>query len=263
MKPACIVHAHHAGLFSLINNVVTCMLEYEQVKVQWREGCIYGESKVPFDTTGLIRINVWDELFEPLPFYGRRGERVIRGYEDQWLTYKNAAKLYVAKVGDLYANWRKHCNGAWQRITVQKDIQAKVDVMMDELRLSDFISVLVRSTPHAGEQISGVTQSLDRYAMAIERAIGPKEAVYVLARDMDTLDWLSARFPVVYSTKTKRSQSRDVDLHLAEPQTIEDARQCLVDVMVASHARALIHPVSNMSTAALYMNPELQSIYLP
>ncbi len=84
-----------------------------------------------------------------------------------------------------------------------------------------------------------------------------------LVRKNETVEWMKARFPVTYFEDTPRMKDRNSDRHLNVPQTFKDARRVLVEVMVLSAGRALVHPVSNMATAALYINPEIQSVYLP
>lgn len=247
MSRACIVFPHRAGLFSLLNNVVTCMLMYDQVYVDWVD-TLYGTR-----ADG----NLWNHLFEPLPPV-EGGCDIHATYPDQWLTYKNAAKLYEGG-----HEWRERCNRVWRKLKPRMEVRVGADIVLDDHRMMDFISVLVRAYSHGGEQVSGRSQSLDSYARAIDGALGPATHVFLMTRDLETLEWMKARFPVVYCKATKRTPTRDIDLHLAEPQTVDDAKQVMKEVILSSYGRALIHPVSNMATAALYMEPEMQSIYLP
>lgn len=243
MKSA-LVKAHRAGLFSLLNNVITCLDIYDRIQVDWT-GSIYGDG------------NLWDALFDPTgdvpePF------DVINNYPSQWLTYKHAAKLYEGG-----HEWREKCSFYWNQFFVHPDIEQAVYGFMVERDLQDYISVIVRAHGHAGEQPSCRSQSLDAYAAAIDDRLGPATRLFVMAGDNQTVEWLKARFPVTYFEDTPRMQDRNSDRHLNVPQTFADARRVLIEVMVASRGRALIHPVSNMATAALYIEPEIQSIYLP
>lgn len=242
---AAIIHPHRAGLFSLINNVITCALIYDRVYVDWSQGCLY---EAPRNYNEDRAGNTWEYLF-------RRSEPInlaecdvdeIRAYPDQWLTYKHAAKLY----DDPQGEWRAKCHDAWQKLGC-----------LHPLREFDGISVLIRAHGHAGEQVTDRSQSLDEYAAAIERAIKPGDLVYVMG-DMESIQWLAKRFPVIYAHESNRSAHRGIDRHLTERQTHVDAIQCLREVLTMAGARTMIHPVSNMSTAALYINPKLESVFL-
>lgn len=245
---ACIVKPHRGGLFSLINNVITCMGLYDHVHVDWSEGCMYG---------GHCDGNIWNHLFEPTdPVTGIH--KVIYDYPNQLLTYRNPAKLYP------YSQWRHFYHELWRKkIHVRDPILNAVDNFIGFRKLGDYISVLVRAHSHAGEQPTEKSQSLDAYAAAIEAAGSPAKPVFLMAGDHETVEWFKARFPVVYFEDTPRSDTRDDDRHLLVSQTVWDAKRVLTEALVASQGETLIHPVSNISTACLYINPNLRSVYLP
>lgn len=240
---SCIVRAHHAGLFSLINKVITCAEKYEHVHVDFSNGSIYSQ---PGD-------NLWNHLFEPTE---DKGGDVIEAYPDQLYTYKNVAECYMS--GNTWRHW---LNDLWNRFTPLPSITSDAREFVEANNIADCIAVQVRSIPHAGEQINGECQTLDRYAHAIQEEGGGR--IFAVCGDQSTLEWLSSRFDALSDPKTRRSLDRSVNFHEVAPQTPEDAIQCLKEVMVMSHAKALIHPISNMATAALYMNRNIKSIYLP
>lgn len=249
MMKSCVVRAHHAGLFSNINKILTCMRIYgaRNTFVDWSEGCLYGDC--------------WNVLFEPREF-PRDGivDRldIITEYPNQDLTYINAAKLYQ---GDQY--WRLELNKLWRAL------DANFGIMADAIRFSalacggPYISVLIRGNEHAGEQISGKAQTKDQYANAIDAELRLNEKVFIASQDWESIEWFRDRFPIVYHDATKRSATRDTQRHLAEPQTIEDARQMLLEAYVLALGQSLIHPVSNIATCVLAINPQIKSVYLP
>lgn len=241
--PACVVVAHSAGLFSLINKVITCAERYEHVHVDFSNGTLYSKEGD----------NLWNHLFEPTE---NRGGDVIEPYPHQDYTYKNVAAYYHSDGG-----WRYRLNQLWQRFTPLPAISNSVEDDVEDYDISESVAVQVRSIPHAGEQVTGECQTLDQYARAIQASGGGR--VFAVCSDQSTVDWLAARFDVTSYPQTRRSPDRSVNFHEVVPQTVEDAVQCFKEVMVMSHAKALIHPISNMATAALYMNPTLKSIYLP
>ncbi len=244
MKPACIVRAHRAGLFSLINKVITCATIYEHAHVDFT-GSLYGGG------------NIWNDLFRPtVPPEGDAD--VIEDYPDFRLTSANVAKLYE---GDQ--TWRNECNAIWNAFGPRVDLLSRAErFTADHWLGQDTVAALIRCNGHRGEQVSDRSQSLDEYAAAFERVKRPGSILHVMAGDEESLCWFNERFQTTYCADTPRSPNRDGERHLTEPQTVVDAQQCFVEVAILSMARALIHPVSNLSTGALYSNPALESVYL-
>lgn len=240
---ACVVKPHHAGLFSLINNVITCKEIYDVVHVDWSQGCIYGDA--------------WKHLFAETILPDGPHE-ILTGYPHQALTYKNAADYYVSN-----EPWRERYNAIWSTLGVREEITDMADIFAIRFASLDPVSVLVRSHEHAGEQVSNRSQELDEYAREIEKLQTRNLIVFVMAADWQTIEWFGDRFPVAFHPATKRLLTRHGDRHLKEPQTIEDAKQCLVEALIIARTRALIHPVSNIATGALYINPSLTSVFLP
>jgi hypothetical protein len=242
MKKACIIKAHTAGLWSLINKVITCSEMYDEVRVDLSNS-IYGTE------------NVWDHLFisgEPNEISSEVD--VIDAYPHQNYTAKNAHFLYVS--GHQY--WRKSLHQQWNKFSVNPEHQKRAEDFCGFL-LGNYQAVIVRSFPHAGEQMTGKEPELQRYAEQLDPAI----PVFVMSNDWETQEWFSNRFESIRLQNTRRCKSRDIEFHLSTPQTIEDAIHCFIEVLICSGAKTLVHGVSNMATAALYINPRLKSIYLP
>lgn len=253
-QKCCIVLSHNAGLFSLINKVVTCMdIGYENVAVDFTRGDPH-----KYVTPG--GKNLWDLLFEPMDSKGQKEDEWVE-YPDMWLTGGNATKLYT---GDQA--WRTRLNGWWNRLRVRPEIIDRIEYSMASLGLlgGKFVSILVRSDFHAREQATAQSQSLDSYAVAAQSALQSGDDFYVSAGDDATIKWFQERFNhVKFYPLTRRLKTRELDLLVHSDNTLEDAVNVLIEVLIMSKGRTLIHPVSNMSTAALYMNPELKSVYLP
>lgn len=240
---SCIVKAHHAGLFSLINKVVTSALLYDHVHVDWTGGHIYhGDG------------NLWDTLFEPTE---NRGGDVIVDYPNTHLTWCNAAKLYT---GDQL--WRTHYHEIWRSFAVHPGyVRNAASFIEQQFGGRPFVSALVRSNHHSGEQPDGRLHTLEEYARAMEAA---GDLFYLCACDCETVEWFRQRFgnALVWDTSVNRAPTRENELHLQTPQTHADAALALVEVIRMSMAQAHVHIVSNMSTNCLIINPELKSVYL-
>lgn len=242
---AATVHCHDAGLFSLINKVVTCLGLYEIVHVDFSKGdrCLYGDGD-----------EMWSALF--LPTEPNNGE-TIYGYPDSSITSVNVSALYGS------SEWRQRYHDCWTKLRVQPEIiLAANQFVMRHWANRDVVSVLVRATTHCSEQIGNRTQSLEEYAQAFERIRKPDSMLHVMACDNDTIEWFRNRYDISCYPYANRTESREKDYHLHRAQTVQDAITTLTEVLILSRSRALIHPISNMATAALYINPEMESIYL-
>ena len=248
LKPACIVQAHtDAGLFSIINNVITCMGFYDHVHADW-VGTLYSTRE---------QGNLWDTLFAPIARPDT--SEIVNGYFDDRITWRHAGKIYRS-TGD----WRAQLHTLWKRLAVHEKFTAAASAFAEEnWQGRDVVGMMVRSDTHASEQETERIQTLEDYAAAYERIRRPDTILHVMAMDEETLRWMGERFQTVcYYPNTKRTGLRSDPLPHLKNQTPQDAIDCLVEVLIIARARALIHPVSNMATAALYINPELESVYL-
>ena len=52
------------------------------------------------------------------------------------------------------------------------------------------------------------------------------------------------------------------ELHHFRAQTIRDAQNCLIDALAMARCTRLIHSVSNIATAVLYMNPDMPHTFV-
>jgi hypothetical protein len=238
----CVVRAHHAGLFSNLNKVVTCMRMYDWVAVDWSTGSLYGDC--------------WNELFEPRPVSDSPCVVV-----DEYPFYD----LTAACAGVLYQNigwgWRDRFHACWSRLALKPEAPARAALLRGEH--PDVVAVMIRSNAIQGEQLFDRMQTLDEYAAALDRLLRPGSKVLVMSSDDESLRWMCSRFDCLFDPSVHRGHRRDQpEPHLEFAQNADDAKRCLAEVLAVSQCRALVHPVSNMATAALYINPELQSVYL-
>jgi hypothetical protein len=257
MSKNCVIRPHSAGLWSLINNVATCYAIYDNVFVDWRGGHLYGNAQDG---------DLWLHLFNNNPPYPHAEHDKVNDYPKghETLTYLHAAQLYP------HQGWRKHYNAIWQRFGVREEWADRVaQYLVETFGTQPYIAALIRADTHRGEQVGGRSQTLKEYEDAIraeithmQAATGQTPGVYIAAGDDETLEWMRRRFNCKYYPHTRRSRTRASDFHLTAPQHFHDAVNCLVEVMIMAQAHALVHPVSNMATGALYINPGVQSIYI-
>lgn len=270
MSRYCIIKPHHAGLFSLINKVITCAEIYERWSVDWRGGTLYSQ---PGE-------DLWASLFDNL--YGAQPGQPITDPNDtveyveeypHWrYTYKDAECVYKDRP------LRDKLNAIWQTFGIKPElVREAFDFVVNNFGPRLAIGALVRAHTHRGEQRSDRSQTLQEYADAIMgyyAAVADKyppakvetPVLYVMAGNTETIDWFKQnmlRCEVVAHPATKRLATRDIDRHLSEPQTLADARQAMLETMILSLCHAMVHPISNIATAAAYMNPNLECILLP
>lgn len=228
MKTA-IVYAHRAGLFSQINKVITCLRIYDEVNIDWSD-CIYGDC--------------WNDLFA-------YNEPLSPGFDK--ITDYPFYDLTAACAGILYQNegwgWRERFHPFWE----------KLGCKVKPYNTLASVGILVRSEGHRGEQLSDRSQSYEEYAQHIKNS----DMVYLMASDQETRKWFTDRFSnIVTSGPPLNAKRSDPDWHLTKPQTPEDAIQVMKEVLTLAQCKTLIHPISNMATCALIMNPDMKSIYL-
>jgi hypothetical protein len=260
MTRTAILRPHFAGLFSLINKVITCAELFDDLHVDYH-GTIYGPE------------NLWDHFFENHRLRSLPKDPVchpddtvqfVTDYPHQRYTAHQAGLLYLAKD----QSWRERLNHYWKGFGLRCWMRDEAHNFVQHALPDPFFSVLVRTETHGGEQITGKSQPLGLYfAHCDEQFEGGAHKLFLLANHVETREAFVARYGkdnVVFASASRCSLRRgDVEAHLAEPQTLRDAEDCLREVLVASMGRLLIHPVSNMATAILYINPELDSVYLP
>lgn len=248
MNRSCIVRAHSAGLFSNINKVVTCLELYDHVHVDWSN-----ELNVYKPRDGQDE-NAWNHLFVQSPRPTEAFDEVLE-YPHLKYTATNVAAQY--KSGD---EWRHRLNLLWRKLTPQHRVLA--NAMRFTWRT---IGVIVRSDAIAGEQENGSNASLDQYVWAVKQVLREhknKPLVFAVCSDEVSLRRFVKEFDALTYPASKRARSSKEDRHMEQPQTIMDAIHCMAEVISLSRCQALVHQVSNMATAALYMNPYMKSVYI-
>ena len=268
-----IIVPHEGGFFSNFNKVMNhlvCSLHRHGVRaieVNWNieEGrkfkyFFYGS---PQDG------NIWEHFFEPLSFPPRSFtvRKKTSSYRDYSITGRKAYGLY--KSG---AEWRQQYHAAFKtHIRIKPHIQEKVEQTYSRYLAGTYcIGVHIRNDAHKGEQPDGQMPPLEHYMAEIKHIISSrKEAVKIfLATDVEEY---VARFQDVFAEKvfTQKDVSRlHEPLSTAGSQVIYPfnpdlklAEDVLNDCLLLAKCDVLIHRVSNIATAAGYINPSISMIY--
>lgn len=251
MNQSCLIKGHNAGLGSLINNAILWAYVYPKIHIDWSvPEVLYGPK-------------TFETLFEPMPPPEEPFDTVCV-YPEQWLTWRWAGDLYRG-LDSAHLDWRERCRDLWRlHFKVRREITDYVDRFVFEYFSGKAVAAQVRWHGHSAEQLPPhKSQTLEDYAAAIDATY--PDTVYVAASDYQTLNWFRDRFPTrfICHPTVRRGASRDSDFHRDAKQTEQDAIDALTEMLLMSRADTLIHPISNMSTASLYFNPTLKSVFLP
>lgn len=248
MNRACKVTAHGAGLFSNINKILVCLRLYEQVYVDWSKA---GPNDPAFKYGGSFYGDCWHDLFYDATPPPQEPYDLIHQYPFYDIT--------GACAGVLYQNpewgWREAYHKAWARLSC----------VVDPIPVGPgTIGVLIRSDALGGEQLYGKNQTLLQYVESMSKLTNHDKSFFVVSSDLESITELQSVFAnIYYSTGIKRNAKRsDPEQHLNVPQTKQDAIDVMREVLALARCEKLIHPISNMATAALIINPSLKSVYL-
>lgn len=234
-------HNPQAGLFSHLNFVITHMDTHggTDFHVDWIEGLPYAEPS---------RGNLFEHLFQQ-PAERRADDTSCAAWPHYRYTGSAAWQLYH---GDEC--WRRSLNSCWMRLKVRSEILAEVEA----IRIGwpeRVVGMHVRNLNIGNECPGGASPTLDDYHQAIWNSEDP---VFLATDNDEAVAFFQERLgPRLITRKISRSPDMRTELHLTTRQGFKDARDCLVDALLLASCQHLVHSVSNIATAVLYMNPEL------
>jgi hypothetical protein len=270
-----------AGFFAELQKVVANLKYYEnkhlsRVTVDWTEE-FFPYKNDPIE-------NGWDLFFEPIlnndvggsssiitdlgPTHEVHDQKCI----DHWVSYNK------------YLSYRLNLNRIFNKyIKIKSNILNEAQEFYDQnLKGYYAIGVHVRfSAAHAGENPKG-TPKLDDYINEINRIIKKKGTVKIfLASDSE---YVINRFKKEYSSqmivvrdafRSKYDEephliysnpeywlSHKAEFHAKKPGYF-GGKTVLLDVITLSKCDILIHTTSNVSDFTTYLNPYIDSIYVP
>lgn len=254
------IQQHEGGFFSNFNKVIAYISECTDniSKITWN---LHGQ---PYGAFAYNCGEVFGKLFEEYND-GRDIDEIINldTYSNLSYTGKDVHHYYIENNN----NWRVNLNKALKYLTPTAFLQDHIDKIAYKYLFSsdkiNLISVLKRNELLKCEQKNGVMPTIDEYFTEIDKLITNDTYLYLAVDNLFDLDQFIKRYKkCIYNTKMRRTNvATDVEPHFIQG-TIDDAAHTYVDVYALSLSKYLIHPISNMSTAALYFNPNLISIYI-
>jgi hypothetical protein len=238
-------HSRGAGLFSHINHVLTNLEHagHRDVFVDWSHGLPYAQED-------------GSNIFEAL-FY-QNTPQPNGPAQSFWPHYRyTGAAADTLYLGD--STWRWELNRLWGMLRVREELLAEVDTYCSAWK--ELPSALHVRNLHIGTECpENRPPALEEYLAAIQDRPGP---VY-LATDNDEAarffaDRLGER---LLSRQIPRSPDMQTEYHLTARQTARDTQNCLIDALIMARCAHLVHSVSNIATAVLYMAPGMSHTYL-
>jgi hypothetical protein len=270
-----VILPHNGGFFSNFNKVMNhlvCSLDHygiRAVKVDWH---IDGRKKLPSFPYGRPQDgNIWKHFFEQLSFpsysWGRQVKTSSYCYRDYSINSSNAYYLYTGG-----QEWRQRYHAAFAKhIRIRPQILQKVEGIYNRFMAGKYcIGVHIRNELHRHEQPGDAMPSLEDYVAQVKRILLSQkgEAVIFLASDVDYyIEHFKNVFidKVVVQPNVARLAEQPDDPRImrfyAEHTGVTFGEEVLVDCLLLARCDVLIHVVSNIATAAGYINPSLSMIY--
>ena len=253
----------NGGFFSNFNKLITYLKEHNnenivEIGYDIRASDI-GDS-LPFMNKD---VELFNKLFEPYNENKQVDETVeVKDYENYEITFKNAYNYYnenrykLQPYNDVFKKY----------IKLKPNLNEKLNKLINELRADceQVIGIFVRSNALSSEQPNGKMPTYEDYSNAIDKIDKTKKTKYFLRIDNEKdLEYYKNKYYPNYQTSITRSKDNIQDsLHVSNNKylLLDDLENTYLEVALLSVSDILVHCVSNMATASLYMNMNQKSI---
>jgi len=248
----------NAGLCSNFNRILTFLLKCQPISVRWRmfgkkEGCMGYNTEDElfnqiFDEYGLQTVDEvvisssWGHLMDP--------ER-ITGPESSQYYGMNRYKL------EPYSNvYKKFFN-------LKHDFKLLLDQKIAEMTNGKkVVGIIVRNSGNqalAGEQLRNRMPTREEYKEQIDQFNGNR--FFLCVDNEDDLTYFKTICPDSYHTDIRRSvNSNDEEPHKKTVAGKDEFIKTFIEIYLCSFCDVLIHPITNMATTSLILNPDQKSI---
>jgi hypothetical protein len=183
----------------------------------------------------------------------------------QCITGREQHSLYLRS-----DNWRQALSGVYRKFfTTQPAVRERVAEYQPRLMAYPHrVAIMSRGSPLGGEQASGHMPGRETYRQVIsdyQQRHPVDQLVFFLRVDnSEDLEYYRATchpYPVVF-TDIDRQATSNIDPHVNVSLSVRQAVAVIAELELCALCEALVHPVSNMATIALVMNPTMKSHYL-
>ena len=248
----CIVHPHNcAGVFSLVNKVMTCMELYVKVRVNFPpKETLYSQA-----TT-----DIWSLMFEPFDgvFDDEERSDAIIGYPHPAYTNRIAGDTYTRN-----DEWRFRLHNQFSRLKVRTDVLELAESILPG-EIHECIGVLYRGEKElAIEQRTGMIASPEAMCERVNRVSG-SAPIFVCADSVEANDRFKALLGrrMYFWEQGDKCENIGQSVHRSRRHGDDHVKKSLAMVLALSRTRHFVHAVSNMATAVLYINPWLPHTFV-
>lgn len=257
----------NAGFFANFNKIITHIWIMQKRYSDTTSFCYY----VDFGESGCFLYggnNMWSELFTTLiPDINNTYDMVITDW------FHNEELLFIAErthtllIDPTNKTWRYELNNVYNNyISHTPELQKEINIVDDLFNKYFMIGVHIRSSAHYVEQHNKTMPSIEMYITNIKNYISTLDSMceYRIFLATDTIEAVDI-FKNEFSDKLislDQDRYNNGEQEWVIPSTINKAKDVYKDAVFLSKTKVLFHVISNVSFAALYMNPELESKYI-
>lgn len=216
----------------------------------------------------LLFIKEGEELFSKLFENYKEKDK-----EPEYVEYVNTHKTknIIAKdASNMYGENRNKLqpyNDAYKKyIIVKTNIKEKLNREIEKLKEGKYdklIGVFVRSNALGSEQPRGHMPSREEYMNTINNLNDNNKKYFLSIDNNDDFNFYKEKLKPHYFTDIKRSDNNQGNApHRNNLQLLKELENAFIEVYLLSQCDILIHCLSNMATASLYMNMDQQSVFI-
>lgn len=250
------------GFFSNFNKLLTHLVDNPTItKIDYQMKSFGQGSPFSFIKEGE---ELFSKLFEPYDENKEISETLEKeNYDDTRITGPGAANYYNenrTQLQPFHDAYKKY-------IKIKPEIQKKIDEKIKALKEGDpekIIGIFIRSEALAGEQPSGKMPSREDYKRILDSIDKTKKTKYFLCIDNnDDLEYYKEHYKPNYYTNIRRTTNNtNGEPHKNTMGTLEELENSFIEVVLLSQCNILVHCLSNMVTASLYMNMNQESKFV-
>lgn len=263
-----ILKYHGAGFWSIFNKLMNYLQHYEPIyKITW-------DVVSPFHTYGFGE--VMGRVFEPYenPEYANCEieDILCDGYINEILTGKQAANLYTQESRaehNIPDTWRSDLHSLWsQYIHIKGPILERFQQFrefIESMEKQTIITLLVRHPALGYEQPNGKMPEFEQYDEVISKISPTLENTLIICMTdlQEAYEYLSEKYgDVIFFPQTDRASWKTGEAFTSKQGDESSAMNALLIAMNLSIGHHLVHHTSNIATAALYMNPTMESHFV-
>ena len=251
------------GLFSNFNKLIQCLVNNPTInKIKYN--ALSGTKGTPL---AFIKEN--EELFTKLfiPYDENKSINTTITSDtcnDDSIAADHASRYYGEnrnKLQDYHNVYMKYIGK-----NIKKNIQNKIDLHIKKLKedSEQTVGIFIRSKALGSEQPKGVMPSREDYKRVLDSIDTTKKTKYFLCIDnADDLNYYKELYMPNYYTNIRRStNTNNSEPHKKNIGSLTDLEDSFIEVAVLSSCDILVHSLSNMATASLYMNMNQKSMFV-